>query len=145
MPAAKTQALAPVRSLDQRMDALKRANDVRVRRAKLKKDLKDGRVRIVREGRFPKFVTHAQHVTFNGALAARQGQEVWYITERAVFRLTTEGLLLVEVAPGIDVERDIRAKLGFPLRTAPYVRPMDARLFRAERMGVAAEWLGQAE
>lgn len=105
--------------------------------------IEDGRVRIVREGRFPKFVTHAQHVTFNGALAAKQGQEVWYITERAVFRLTTEGLLLVEVAPGADVERDIRAKLGFPLRTAPYVRPMDARLFRADRMGVASEWLKQ--
>jgi propionate CoA-transferase len=105
--------------------------------------IEDGRVRIVREGRFPKFVERAQQVTFNGSLAAKQGQEVWYITERAVFRLTTEGLLLIEVAPGADVERDIRAKLGFPLRTAPYVRPMDARLFRVDRMGVASEWLKQ--
>jgi len=107
--------------------------------------IEDGRVRIVREGRFPKFVARAQHVTFNGALAARQGQEVWYITERAVFRLTTEGLVLVEVAPGVDVERDIGARVEFPLRLASDLRPMDARLFRAERMGVAAEWLGQAE
>jgi acyl CoA:acetate/3-ketoacid CoA transferase len=102
--------------------------------------IEDGGVRIVQEGRFPKFVARAQHVTFNGTLSAKHGQEVWYITERAVFRLTTEGPLLVEVAPGIDVERDIRAKVGFSLRTAPDVHPMDARLFRADRMGVAAKW-----
>jgi acyl CoA:acetate/3-ketoacid CoA transferase len=107
--------------------------------------IEEGRVRIVQDGRFPKFVARAQHVTFNGALAAKNGQEVWYITERGVFRLTTEGLLLVEVAPGIDVERDIGARVEFPLRLTPDVRLMDARLFRAERMGVAAEWLGQAE
>jgi acyl CoA:acetate/3-ketoacid CoA transferase len=105
--------------------------------------IEDGRVRIVRDGRFAKFVERAQHVTFNGALAANQGQEVWYITERAVFRLTTDGLVLVEVAPGVDVERDIRAKVGFPLRPAPDVRAMDPRLFRTEPMGLAKEWLGQ--
>ncbi len=103
--------------------------------------IEEGRVQIVQDGRFPKFVARAQHVTFNGTLAAKQGQEVWYITERAVFRLTAGGPLLVEVAPGIDVERDIRPKVGFPLRTAPDVQPMDARLFRADRMAVAAEWL----
>ena len=105
--------------------------------------IEEGRVRIVQEGRFPKFVARAQHVTFNGTLAAKNGQEVWYITERAVFRLTAEGPLLVEVAPGIDIERDIRAKLGFPLRAAADVRAMDTRLFRADRMGVASEWLEQ--
>ncbi|HWU39641.1 MAG TPA: CoA-transferase [Candidatus Acidoferrum sp.] len=102
--------------------------------------IEEGRVHIVRDGRFPKFVARAQHVTFNGTLAAKQGQEVWYITERAVFRLTTEGPLLVEVAPGIDVEKDIRAKLGFALCVAPNVQLMDGRLFGADRMGVAAEW-----
>ena len=105
--------------------------------------IEEGRVRIVQEGRFPKFVARAQHVTFNGPLAAKQEQEVWYVTERAVFRLTAEGPLLVEVAPGIDVERDIRARLGFALRTAPDLRLMDARLFRPDRMGVAPEWLHQ--
>ena len=102
--------------------------------------IEEGRVRILQDGRFPKFVVQAQHVTFNGSLAAKQGQEVWYITERAVFRLTAEGPLLAEVAPGIDVDKHIRAKIGFALRIAPDVRLMDARLFRAERMGVAAEW-----
>jgi acyl CoA:acetate/3-ketoacid CoA transferase len=106
--------------------------------------IEDCKVRIVQDGRFAKFVVRAQHVTFNGSLAARQGQEVWYITERAVFRLTTDGLVLVEVAPGVDVERDIRARVGFPLRLAPDVRAMEARLFRSEPMGLAREWLGNS-
>jgi len=104
--------------------------------------VEQGHVRILRDGRFPKFVARTQHVTFNGPLAAEAGQEVCYITERGVFRLTGEGLLLTEVAPGIDVDRDIRNQVGFPLRVAPDCRPMDPRLFRPERMGVAAEWLG---
>src|SRR3954468_5609579 len=63
MPASKTPTHAPVRSLDQRMDALKRANDVRVRRAKLKKDLKDGRVRIQTiPGNPPEYVETAKVV-----------------------------------------------------------------------------------
>ncbi len=106
--------------------------------------VEDGRVRIVQEGRFPKFVARTQQITFNGPLAAKQGQEVWYITERAVFRLTTDGLLLTEVAPGVDVEKEIRAKVGFPLRVAQDLRLMDPRLFHADRMGLAAEWQGQA-
>jgi acyl CoA:acetate/3-ketoacid CoA transferase len=65
---------------------------------------------------------------------------VWYVTERCVFRLTPEGLLLVEVAPGVDLEDDLRARVGFPLRVAPDCRAMDGRLFRAEPMGLADEW-----
>ncbi len=102
--------------------------------------VEDGQVRILREGRFPKFVSRVQHVTFNGARAAERGQEVWYITERGVFRLMRDGLLLTEVAPGVDVERDIRARVGFPLRLGPEIRPMDSRLFRSNPMGLAAEW-----
>jgi len=102
--------------------------------------VEDGRLRIVREGKFPKFVARTQHVTFNGPLAAKQGQEVWYVTERAVFRLTPEGLLLVEVAPGVDVERDIQANVGFSLHVASDVRPMDGRLFQAQPMGLTTEW-----
>ncbi|HSD52461.1 MAG TPA: CoA-transferase, partial [Candidatus Methylomirabilis sp.] len=100
----------------------------------------EGRLRILREGRFPKFVATTQHVTFNGPLSAKQGQEVWYITERCVFRLTSDGLLLTEVAPGIDIEKEIQAKVGFSLRVAPDVRPMDRRLFQSQPMGLASEW-----
>ncbi|HSB70308.1 MAG TPA: CoA-transferase [Candidatus Methylomirabilis sp.] len=102
--------------------------------------VEEGRVRIVKDGRFHKFVERTQHVTFNGTLAARAGQEVWYFTERAVFRLTAEGLVLTELAPGIDMETDLRRRVGFPVRLAPELRPMDARLFRAEPMDLAADW-----
>jgi propionate CoA-transferase len=106
--------------------------------------VEQGRLRIAQEGRFQKFVGQIQQVTFNGPMAARQGQEVWYVTERAVFRLGTEGMRLVEVAPGVDLDRDIRGKVGFPLRVAPDVQLMDPRLFRNDPMGLARDWSAAA-
>jgi acyl CoA:acetate/3-ketoacid CoA transferase len=100
----------------------------------------EGRLRIVQDGRFQKFVARTQHVTFSGQRAAVTGQEIWYITERCVFRLTGDSLVLVEVAPGVDVDRDIRSRVGFPLRVSPDCRPMDERIFRAETMGLAVDW-----
>ncbi len=99
-----------------------------------------GALRIVQDGRFQKFVAQTQHVTFNGARAASGGQEVWYFTERCVFKLSKNGIVLVEVAPGIDVDQDIRGKIGFPLQVASDCRPMGAHLFAAEPMGVARDW-----
>jgi propionate CoA-transferase len=86
-------------------------------------------------------VSRVEQITFNGTYAAETGQPVLYVTERAVLRLTREGLELIEIAPGIDVERDILARMGF----APIVRdpkPMDARLFRSEPMGLEAMLIG---
>jgi propionate CoA-transferase len=100
----------------------------------------DGWLTIVTDGRFQKFVAETQHVTFNGRRAAEQGQEIWYVTERCVFRLGSDGLVLVEVAPGVDVDRDIRSKVGFPLQVSPDCTPMDGRIFRAEAMGLAVDW-----
>jgi acyl CoA:acetate/3-ketoacid CoA transferase len=102
--------------------------------------MEDGHVRIVQDGRFQKFVEKTQDVTFNGRQGAEQGQEVWYVTERCVFRLTKDGLVLAEVASGVDLERDIRAKVGFPLQVAADCRAMDARIFRTEPMGLDADW-----
>ena len=97
----------------------------------------DGSLRIAREGRSRKFVTAVEEVTFNGGLAAAAGQRVLYITERCVFQLTPAGLALVEVAPGIDPERDILALMDFrPIMTD--VKPMDDRLFRTVAMGLDA-------
>ena len=94
-------------------------------------------LRIAQEGRSRKFVAAVEQVTFNGGLAAAAGQRVLYVTERCVFRLTAAGLALVEVAPGIDLERDILALMDFrPLVNDP--KPMDARLFRAAAMGLEA-------
>ena len=89
----------------------------------------DGVLEIRRHGRIRKLVERVEAITFSGAEAVRRGQEVVYVTERAVFRLTGAGVELVEVAPGIDVERDVLAPMGFrPIVREP--RRMDAALFR---------------
>ena len=67
-------------------------------------------------------------------------KEVRYITERAVFALAGDGLVLIEVAPGVDVERDILARMGFRPRVADDLRTMDRRLYNHEPMGLAADF-----
>jgi acyl CoA:acetate/3-ketoacid CoA transferase len=103
----------------------------------LQVEVRDGQLKILREGKYPKLVEHVEQLTFNAARAFAKGQEVLYVTERAVFRLTADGLTLVEVAPGIDVERDIRAHMMCPLRVAPDVRSMEATLFLPTPVGLA--------
>ena len=103
--------------------------------------LDDGELRIVREGKAKKFVKAVEQITFNGAYAAETGQPVLYVTERCVLRRTRDGMELVEVAPGIDVERDILAQMEF----APIVRspaPMDPRIFRDLPMQLEDTLLG---
>jgi propionate CoA-transferase len=85
-------------------------------------------------------VVAVQQVTFNGRYARERGQKVMYVTDRAVFRLTHDGLELDEVAPGIDVTRDVLGQIDFPVRVSPVLRPMEARLFRPEPMGVLDEF-----
>src|SRR5208282_3634550 len=80
-----------------------------------KLDLTDGGARVIDEGRYGKFVNDVEQITFNGCAARDRDQEVWYITERAVFLLTPNGVALVEVARGIDIERDIIQNCPFPL------------------------------
>jgi propionate CoA-transferase len=88
-----------------------------------------------------KFVRQVEHRTFSGREALRRGQEVMYVTERCVFRLHERGLALVEIAPGLDLQRDILAHMDFePVIEAPPVR-MDAAIFRDEPMGLRARLL----
>jgi propionate CoA-transferase len=98
--------------------------------------LTDGKLAVTREGRYPKFVDEVSHISFNAERARRRGQRVLYVTERAVFRLTGDGVELIELAPGADLEDDILAQMGFvPLmRSEP--RLMDPRLFRPEPAGL---------
>lgn len=101
----------------------------------LKVAVGDGQIKILNEGRHKKFVERIDQVTFSGEYAAKNGKKVLYVTERCVLALTPEGLELTEVAPGIDIERDILPHMAFhPIIKDP--RPMDARIFRPEPMGL---------
>ncbi|HUP29157.1 MAG TPA: acyl CoA:acetate/3-ketoacid CoA transferase [Usitatibacter sp.] len=103
--------------------------------------LDGGHVVIRKEGRNRKFVKRVEQITFNGAYAAECGQPVLYVTERCVFRRDLGGMELIEVAPGIDIERDILAQMDFePIIRNPV--PMDARIFRDEPMQLDETLLG---
>jgi propionate CoA-transferase len=100
----------------------------------------DGKLLIERDGKSRKFVNDVEHRTFSGQLAAQADKEVLYITERCVFQLTRQGLELIEIAPGVDLKGDILDKMEFePIIRRP--RTMDARIFRAEPMGLREEVL----
>lgn len=103
-------------------------------------ELAAGTIRIASEGATSKFVPEVREITFSGRLARERGQDVRYITERAVFALGTEGLELTEVAEGIDVRREVLDRLGFAPRVREPLATMDARLFRPGRMGLAADF-----
>ncbi|MHB1006539.1 MAG: acyl CoA:acetate/3-ketoacid CoA transferase [Chloroflexota bacterium] len=89
----------------------------------------DGQLVIQQEGRFRKFVRETHHLTLNGAYARQKGQQITYISERGVFVLGDSGPVLMEIAPGMDVERDIAAQMQFPLVVSPNLKPMDPALF----------------
>ncbi len=99
--------------------------------------INEGQLQIVREGKARKFVEQVQHLTFNGQYATERGQKVMYITERAVFRLTEEGLELIEIAPGIDLERDVLAQMDFRPLISDALSTMDPRIFNDASMGLA--------
>jgi propionate CoA-transferase len=104
--------------------------------------IEDGRLRIVKEGRAQKFVKQVEQVTFSGQYAAERGQPVIYVTERCVFQLTDHGLELIEVAPGIDIERDILPHMAFK----PHIHKpvtMNPAIFRDEPMGLLADLLNE--
>lgn len=90
----------------------------------------DGRLAIVREGAVKKVLPRVEHLSFNGPYTAGRGTKVLYVTERAVFDLRGGHLTLAEIAPGIDLARDVLAQLGAPVPVAPDLKPMDARIFR---------------
>ena len=102
----------------------------------LKVSVKDGKLHIDQEGRNKKFVKQVQQVTFSGEYAAKSGQNVLYVTERAVFKLTEEGVVLVEIAPGIDLQTQVLDMMEFAVKVSPDLKEMDARIFREEKMGL---------
>jgi propionate CoA-transferase len=97
----------------------------------------DGKLEIEREGKVAKLVEEVEQVSFSGPRAVAQGQDIVYVTERCVMRLTREGVTVTELAPGVDLERDVLAQAKFPLRASPEIKTMDAALFRPEPIGLA--------
>ncbi|MGD8948673.1 MAG: acyl CoA:acetate/3-ketoacid CoA transferase, partial [Desulfobacterales bacterium] len=104
--------------------------------AGLKVSLDDGRINIEQEGKTKKFVDQVEHVTFSGKYARIKNQPVLYVTERCVFKLNEQGMEIVEIAPGIDLEKDILALMDFTPAIKGSPRLMDARIFKPEPMGL---------
>lgn len=96
----------------------------------------NGALQIVRDGNIRKFVRKVEHVTFSGDVARKSGKPVLYITERCVFRLTSDGLELTEIAPGVELDRDILAKMDFKPLIAKNLSLMDPRIFAPEPMNL---------
>ena len=95
-------------------------------------DIKDGKVVIVQEGAKRKFKKQVEQITFSGEYSARTGQNVLYVTERAVFKLEDGKMVLIEIAPGIDVEKDILANMDFSPGISPDLKAMDPSIFMPE-------------
>ncbi|WP_421699067.1 acyl CoA:acetate/3-ketoacid CoA transferase [Ancylobacter sp.] len=109
----------------------------------LKVRAENGELVIVEEGKHRKFVEAVEQVAYSGPYGRSRGQTTLFVTERAVFRTGEDGIELIEIAPGIDLERDVLGQMAFRPRIAPTLKRMDARLFRSEPMGIAAEMPGE--
>ncbi|KQV64397.1 acyl CoA:acetate/3-ketoacid CoA transferase [Rhizobium sp. Root1220] len=97
----------------------------------------DGKLVIEKEGKLKKLVNEVEHVTFSGPRAVEQGQDITYVTERCVLKLTPDGIVLTEIAPGVDLQREILDQSEFPLIVARDLRMMEARLFADDLIGLS--------
>lgn len=104
-----------------------------------KVEIVDGKLRIEKEGKVKKLVQEVEQVSFSGRRALAQGQDVTYVTERCVLRLTPEGIVVTEIAPGVELQANILDQSEFPLIVSPQLKEMDARLFRPGIMGLALD------
>lgn len=102
----------------------------------LKVETEDEMLVIVREGKHRKFLRSVEHISFSGKYAADSKQSVLYITERAVFTIENDQLTLVEIAPGIDIERDIIAHMNFKPRISPDLKIMPREIFQPQWGGL---------
>jgi propionate CoA-transferase len=96
----------------------------------------DGKLTILSEGKHRKFVPRLEQTSYNGQYAKVRGQTTVFVTERAVFRTSDEGLELIEIAPGIDLNSSVLDQMGFRPIISPNLKTMDERIFRTGLMGV---------
>lgn len=104
----------------------------------------DGKLTIAKEGKIKKLVEEVDQVTFSGKYARKTNQPVMYITERAVFKLSPDGVVLTEIAPGIDLKRDVLGKMNFKPIVSDKLIPMDSRIFQKGPMGIKDEILSKS-
>lgn len=102
----------------------------------LKISINNGQLKIEQEGKVKKLVREVEQITFSGEYAQSTNQPVLYITERAVFELTPQGVMLTEIAPGIDLEKDVLEQMDFRPFVSQNLRIMDSRIFRTEVMNM---------
>ena len=103
--------------------------------------IEDGKLKIIKEGRARKFLKKVEQMTFSGTYARKRKQPVYYVTERCVFLLSQNGLQLIEVAPGIDIDRDILPHMDFKPIIDHKPLTMDKRIFADEPMGLITDLL----
>ncbi len=101
-----------------------------------KLEVVSGKLVILKEGMVKKLVQRVEHVTFSGRRALQQGQQISYITERCVLELRPEGITVTEIAPGVDLERDVLNQAAFRLRVSSNLKVMDANLFHEALIGL---------
>jgi propionate CoA-transferase len=99
--------------------------------------IEDGKLVIAQEGKVKKFVQQVEQVTFSGEYATMKGQRVLYVTERAVFELRAGGMTLVEIAPGVDLQKDVLDQMEFKPVVAADLKLMPAAVFRPEKMALS--------
>jgi propionate CoA-transferase len=108
---------------------------------RLQIEVQGGQLKILDQAGMAKFVREVEQRTFSGRYSALRGQPVLYVTERCVFSLTRDGLELTEVAPGVDIARDILARMDFEPMIRGIPRAMDSRIFRPSAMGLRDDLL----
>jgi acyl CoA:acetate/3-ketoacid CoA transferase len=101
-----------------------------------KMEIVDGKLRIDREGKVKKLVKEVEQISFSGKRGVMQGQDVTYVTERCVMKLTPEGIVVTEIAPGVELQANILDQAEFPLIVSPALKQMDAGLFEPGVMGM---------
>lgn len=107
----------------------------------LRISINNGNLEILQEGRNKKFTEEVAQITFSGKFAAEHSKDIMYVTERAVFILTKEGLTLTEIAPGIDIEKDILNQMDFKPIISKDLKVMDPIIFTNQKMNISKKWV----
>lgn len=102
----------------------------------LKTEINNGSLKILCEGQLNKFVENVEQITFSGEYALQTGQKILYVTERAVFKLTDKGLELIEIAPGIDLKKDVLDHMDFKPIISAGLKVMQKEIFQKEKMHI---------